>query len=176
MNKKSQVWSIDFIAGLLIFVSVMVISINLISSMENPGNYEALYRDAVHLSDALITDGSPSDWSNNINSTVIPGLMVANSTNRLDLVKLAALDKLDNNISYARTKTLFHITGDYMFFFKNSTSSIKILQCIHGYKLTYNPVTCVPSLDSTKYDDLIKIDRILIYNSTLVTMEIYVWQ
>jgi len=167
-NKKSQVWSVDFIAGLLIFIFVIVLSVRLLLDMQSPGNYDQLYRDGIRLSDTLLTDGSPHDWDKN--SVVIPGLMLTNSTNRLDLDKLSKFD----NISYQRSKTLLHIAGDYIFYFKNATSNIKIGKCVHGYNLSTD-AGCNPKLDSTSFDDLIKIDRIIIYNSTIVTMEIYAW-
>lgn len=169
--KKSQVWTIDFIAGLLIFIVLMLIGVAMIMSLVEPGDTDSLYRDSVHLSGALMTSGNPVTWDVNNSNVIIPGLLIDGSKSRIDANKLTEFDKLD----YQRTKTLFHLSSEYIFFFRNSTGIINISKCIRGYALPVN-TSCEPDLTSVNYNDLVKIDRIVIYNASIITLTIYSWR
>lgn len=166
-NRKSQVWSIDYIIGLLIFIVIVLISIRLILNITSDNDDAALYKDAVHLSDILMNPGSPPNWD--VANVTIPGLTYANASSKLDLNKIILLD----SIGYDRTKVLFHISHDYLYFFENKTGAINIAGCSHGYTVGY--IDCKPDISNIDFDDLVKINRIITYNSTLITLTIYVW-
>ena len=167
-NRKSQIWSMDFFSGLVIFIVVILISVRILFSMTTPDSYELLYRDSIHLSSSLLGPGYPIQW--NRSTVIVPGLIFFNGTNRIDPGKLIEFDSID----YERSKSLLHLSNEYIFFFRNSTSVINISRCVRGYPI-YTNGKCEPDLGSIKYSDLVKIERIVIYNSSLVTMTIYMW-
>jgi len=146
----------------------MILAINLIISMTQNNDYDALYRDAVHISSSLMIQGIPTNWT--INNVVMPGLISENTTAKLSFNKLNLYDQL----TYARTKTLLHTTHEYIFFFRNSTTILNYTSCVRGYPIVVKS-DCSPDLSSIKYTDLVKIDRIVASNASLALMTVYVW-
>ncbi len=166
MKRKAQVWTADFVIGLSLFLVVATASIALIINT-NPGdNYQYLYKDTIHLTSQLMSTGHPENW--NTTSVVIPGLL-ENKT-RLSTSKLEEF----KGISYDRTKNLLQTRHEYFFHFKNETGIINMSQCNYGYNVETDE-NCNPLLESLEYDNLVRIERILIHNSQLTKMVVYSW-
>jgi len=166
-NKYGQVWTLDFIIGLMLFMLMILISVKIIFNIYPSADSLIVYRDAVHLSDNLLTEGYPSNWTGDLSNVVLPGIAEHNRINNTKLSKFKDID-------YYRAKTLMHITSDYIFFIRNSTNIINTGQCIYGYNLSTG-ANCSPILTAAQYDDLARIDRVIIYNSTVMLMTIYTW-
>ena len=165
-NKKSgQVWTIDFIAGLLLFTIVIIITIKVAFQMAPSQSSIIDYRDAVHLSDALLSQGYPENWTESY--VLLPGIA---ENNRIDDTKLSQI----KNLNYSTVKSLLHVTSDYIFFIRYETDIINTGQCIYGYAVPVD-ANCTPILSGLHYNNLAKIDRIVIYNSTVVIMTVYAW-
>jgi hypothetical protein len=165
-NKKNgQIWTTDFVIGLLLFMLVVLITVKVAFTMYPSQKHIEVYRDAVHLSDALLSQGYPSNWTTS--NVLIPGIA---ENNRINNTKLLAM----TNLNYSTAKTLLHITSDYLFFIKNSTAIINTGQCVYGYNIGTD-ADCNPILTGLNYDDLVKIERLVIYNSTVVIMTVYTW-
>jgi hypothetical protein len=162
---KGQVWSIDFITGMSIFLLVLLIAAKMLLPLAPSQEYNVAYRDALHISDALLSSGYPAQW--NSTNAIILGIA---QNNRIDDTHLNTIRK----ISYDRTKSLFHISNEYLFFFQNSTQIINTGQCVYGYNIPTSS-DCTPQLGTINYDNMIKMDRIVIYNSTMVRLTVYVW-
>lgn len=165
MNKKAQVWTIDFIAGLLLFLFVLVVGIKLATNITPESGFSELYEDTVHFSETLLTKGHPDDW--NSTNVIIPGIA---DYNRINITKLEELNK----INYDRTKTLFHLSNEYLFFFSNASGIINISKCSHGYSIPENN-DCSIDISGINYKNLAKIDRIVIIDSALAKMTVYTW-
>jgi len=157
----------DFIIGLMLFVVMVLISVKIIFDMYPSQDSIIVYRDAVHLSDNLLSAGYPSNWTGDLTSVVLPGIA---ENNRINNTKLAQF----KNIDYYRAKTLMHVTSDYIFFIRNSTNIVNTGQCIYGYNLATD-ANCNPILTTKQYDNLARIDRVVIYNSTVMLMTVYTW-
>jgi hypothetical protein len=168
INKQAQVWTFDFILGLLIFVFGILMAIYILVSQTNDVRYKTLYEDINHLSLNLVSPGYPSNW--NETNVIIPGLIELNKINTVDINKLYEFDKLN----YAQTKTLNHISNEYVFYFKNSTQTINISLCVRGYAATLDQ-NCEPNTSSIKYNNLVRVERIVVLNKTVVSMIIYGW-
>jgi len=164
-NKNGQVWTTDFIIGLLLFILVALLTIKVAFSMYPTQDHIIVYRDAVHLSDAILSRGYPLNWT--AADVILPG--IANN-NRINNTQLLAYKSLE----YGKAKTLLHVTSDYIFFIHNDTNIINTGQCVYGYNLTTD-ANCEPMLNTIEYDNLAKIDRMVIYNSTVVIMTVYAW-
>ncbi|MGV8141516.1 MAG: hypothetical protein ACP5NW_03685 [Candidatus Woesearchaeota archaeon] len=162
---KGQVWTVDFLLGLMLFIIVVLSSAKIIWDVYPQSKNVDVYHDAVYLSDTLLSEGYPLDWTET--NVILPGV---GGNNRINETKLSSLDDLD----YNRLKTLLHTTSDFIFFIRNSTDILNISGCTHGYNLTTD-ATCNPNLSSITYSDLAKIDRMIIYNSTVMILTLYAW-
>ena len=167
-NKKNrgQVWTMDFVIGIMLFMIVVFLAVKIILTVYPTENHIQVYRDAVHLSDNLLSEGYPQDW--NTTNVILPGIA---SNNRINNTKL----DLFKGIEYQRVKTLLHVTSDFVFFISNSTTTINTGQCLYGYNLS-TEINCKPILTTVKYDTLARIDRMVIYNSTVYTLTVYAWE
>jgi hypothetical protein len=166
-NKNGQVWTLDFMIGLVLFILMIIISVKIIFDMYPSQDNMIVYRDAIYLSDNLLSEGYPSNWSENINNLILPGIA---KNNRINNTKLSQFKDLD----YNHVKTLMHVTSDYVFFIHNSTNIINTGQCVYGYPLTTD-INCTPILTTNNYENLVRVDRIILYNSTVMMMTIYAW-
>ena len=164
--KKGQVWTVDFILGLMLFLFTIIIVVRILFNIVVPDTYEPVYRDAVYLSDKLLSPGYPENWT--VNNVIIPGIA---TQNRIDISRLSKYGQIE----YGESKTLMHITSDYIFLFRNSTSIVNTGQCVYGYNISVD-ADCNPILTTITYKDLIHIERVVIYNSTPMIMTIYEWQ
>lgn len=169
-SKKSQVWITDIIISLIIFTTAILLSVKITNTAFGSDiDFENIEKEADYISEILMSEGFPEDWNK---STVIrPGL--------LDNEKTLDINKLNNfyNLTYSYTKTLFSIRNDYYFFFRDNSlnKTLNITECGFGSEdITINE-NCSFDLSSLQYEDLVKIRRFLVYNATIIEMDIYVW-
>ena len=169
-GRKGQMWGMDFIIGLFLFIIVLLLSVKLLMDLHPSEDHIIVYRDAVHISDTLLTSGYPSNWTSS--DVIVPGIA---ANNRLNLTQLSSFKDMD----YYHAKTLFHVTSDFVFFIRNSTSIINVTlsnstRCMYGYNITVNS-SCSPVITSVDYENLVRIDRLILYNSKVVTLTVYAW-
>jgi hypothetical protein len=155
----------DFIIGLLLFIIIVLICAKLMLNTYSSNTHLVLYRDAVHLSDNLLSYGYPTNWTSSL--VILPGIA---GNNRINTTQLEEFDKLE----YSHTKNLMHVTSDYIFFIRNSTSIVNINQCTHGHNISVD-ANCNPIMSSIAYNDLVRVDRLVLYDSKVVTLTIYAW-
>ena len=164
-SRRGLVWTTDFIIGLVLFIMVVLLSIKILSGLSSPQDHVTVYRDAVSVSENLLSGGYPLNWTND--TVILPGIA---EDNRINVTKLEGFTA----INYYRTKTLFHVTSDFAFFVRNATTIINATRCIYGYNLSTDE-NCTPSLAGIEYDTLVRIDRIVLYDSKVMTMTVYAW-
>lgn len=165
LNKNAQVWTLDYIIGLLMFISTIIIAFVLINSIKVDKNgFEDALRDSNHISMTLISQGTPTDW----NTSNVITIGVCDINNRINLTKIEEFDKL----TYEKTKTFFHISGEYVYYFENKTDILKQTKCFRGYDLGD---TCVFDISSEEYKNIARTERLVILNSTIVKMVVLVW-
>ena len=157
--KKAQVWYIDFMIGILIFVIVIFIYYEYANNFnQNPGDITSDFvMEAKAISSSLITQGSPVNW--NQSNVIIIGLTDGNQR----LIQ----EKLDMfaDMGYGSTKTKFRTPYDYYFYLEDVDGSIIQINGEDGI-----------GLNATDPKNLISITRIVIYNSKLISMVVQVWQ
>lgn len=166
-NKNGQGFTIDYIIGLLIFIFLVVIASKLFINIVPDFSYKTTYRNNVYLADTLLGQAYPSNWNNS--NVILPG--IANNNVRINTTLLSRFD----NLSYDRTKTLFHLENEYLFFFKNASGIINMSRCVHGYPIIVNS-TCYPQLDENTYEHLTTIKRLVILEGKVVEMDVFVWR
>ena len=148
-SKKGQVFTLDFIIGFMLFLMVIVLSVKILLSMPTSETDISLHRESVFLSDSVLSEGYPYNW--NDSTVIIPGIA---KDNRIDLQKLEYMD----NLSYGRSKTLYHISNDYVFFFSNSTGIINVSKCSYGAPISYTQFDQGLGTDVGRKADLYQLD------------------
>ena len=165
MKTKGQVWTLDFFIVLGLLIAVIFIILKILLSLSLANAQSPTYDDAVHISSELLTVGYPKNWTNE--TVIIPGIA---ESNRINATKLTEYKKL----SYDNTKMLYHVSSEYLFFFTNGTKIINYSGCTYGYPITTDE-NCTPIMSAIDYDDLSKIDRIVVLDNKVVGMTVYAW-
>ncbi|MBN1377182.1 hypothetical protein JW949_02510 [Candidatus Woesearchaeota archaeon] len=170
MSKKSQVWVTDIIISLIIFTTAILLSVKITNTAFGDDiDFENVEKEADYISEILMSQGFPENW--NKSSVIRPGLL--NREKTLDI------SKLNNfcNLTYPYTKTLFSIRNDYYFFFRDNSlnKTLNITKCGFGSGDIITDENCSFDLSLLQYNDLVKIRRFLVYDSTIIEMDIYVW-
>ncbi len=164
-NRKAQVWSLDLMAGLTLFL-VGIVVFSIYSANQPAQSREALgllSNDGNIIANNLLSQGYPKNW--NISDVVTPGLLSNNSLNQTKLQNLYQIDLTQNG--YAKTKNLFDTGYDYYFFLdKNMTIDSISVEGIGKPNATKNNINA---------KNLIKITRFVIYQNKTTPFYLYVW-
>jgi hypothetical protein len=165
LNKLAQTWILDYIAGFLIFVFLLFISVNLFKSVDARSDYAVVSREVDVASSSLLSAGFPRDW--NVSFVSFPGLT---TDDRLDLSKLAEFDSL----GYERSKSLLRITGEYLFYFENASGIMEVGgECVRGF---VDFKSCSRPDFSLYHSDRAWAERIVVLDSQIVSLIMVVWR
>lgn len=163
MNKKSQTWVFDYLTGFFIFIFILLLSINLIKSIDAHSQYENINREVDFISNALMSTGVPTNW--NSSHVSVPGLL---SDYKMNQTKLENFDSL----TYGRSKALLQVTGEYWFYFQNESGIMNISgKCVHGY--TFEDCE-IPEV-TTEYSDMAWSERIIVFDSKIISLMVVSW-
>ncbi len=163
ISTKSQAWGLDLVIALCIFVigimAFFLYSINFASEGEEKLDY--LLYDGNAIANILLSEGSPPDW--NSSSVIFPGLV---SENKINITKLENFYYLVIS-DYQFSKKILNTEYDFYLFFPDSMN-------ING---TLIDGIGKPGLNRTNIvsDNLIKIQRVAIYQNKPVQLNLYVW-
>ena len=168
-----QVFYGDAFIGFAIFAVAVVafFSLSSNSSFSERPVLDSLISNAESVSDSLITEGFPPDWTPDMVNIV--GL--TDGSYRVNYTKVSML----YNMSYNSTNNLFGANANYLIFFKDRdgntlafdrcafTNTDLILQNL-------TPYICenVTAPNSTQ---LVNSERLLFYNSNIVKLVVYAW-
>ena len=162
----AQVWSLDIMVGLSLFLvgMMMFFTYTINQSDETTEVFELLSHDGKILADNLMSKGYPEDW--NSSNAVIIGLTTDNRINDTKLTSLYNMIYTGNN--YTKTKRLFSTNYDYYFFFdENMTINLNSVEGIGKPGVTKNNITS---------KNLVKITRLTIYQNKILPLYIYIWE
>jgi len=151
---RAQVWSLDFITSIIVFLVVLVPLFFIWSYVNAQSQQEILFDEvetlSLSISDALIrTGGMPEGWDN----SSVTAIGLASEENVLNATKVFYFLSMGNS-EYNRTRAI--LTGGYDFFF-NITD-------ING--TNYGKIGNSPQERMT-----IPIERYCLYNERLVKIE-----
>lgn len=167
MGNKGQVFTLDFFLGLFAFTALLILGLTQLFSFLPDENFNNLNDDATHISSILIDSGYPTNW--NSTNVIFPGI---SNARRLNITKLKNFE----NVSYSYSKFLLHVDSDYLFFFQNKTTILNLSSCVYGYPVSINQTSCEPLMGNVNYENLIKTQRLIAHNGTILTMVIYTWK
>jgi len=164
-GKKAQVSTVDFIAGFLIVVTALILASNIVFTLQEKTSFSEVQDFAIAVSESLMSEGYPFDWDND--SVIKLGLLTNDS---LDFAKLLELDDL----SYERMKATLTFPYELYWYFQNNSGVVNITACGYGSpEVSVDALTCEPSVSAER--NLVRVQRILVYNNSLLTMEVLVW-
>lgn len=158
---RAQVWYTDFVVGVLIFSIVMFSYFYYVEHRDysDEGLQSTLLAEAKSITNNLVSQGYPSDWTPSNVSTV--GL--TDGDMRIDEDKLADF----NSWGYEERRSFMHTTKDYYFF-------IEYLNGTRFSELCSDPYSgCVDWNESL---NLVQNTRLAIYGDDVVRLVLYVYQ
>ncbi len=148
INKKAQVFYIDFMIGLMLFTLVAAIFFyNYDSGLKSVNIIE---NEAIRLSEMLMDTGYPEHW----NTENIEQIGILD--NEINKTKLKYL----KNIKYNRLKNITNMKFDFYIYLSKDNETEKI----NGIE------------DYDETTELVKIERIGILDKDLINIGVYVWK
>ena len=166
-SKKSQVWGLDLVIALTIFLVGIVIffiyALNFTNEAEE--NLDALFNDGNIIANILLSEGVPADW--NSGNVVAPGLLYNNQVNETKLERFYNLVNSD----YAETRKILNTKFDFYFYF---TEKIDINgNEVDGIgKLGVNRDNLI---EIEQPNNIVKITRITLYKNKPTQLNLYMW-
>jgi hypothetical protein len=181
-GKRSQVWVSDYSLSLMLFIAAALIAVKLIiNNFGADTTYYELKSDATKISDILLSEGYPVDWFNG--SVIRPGIL--DNESRISLFKTNNLMN-SSVISYASLKAKLQTKYDFLIILKEANDDMIEYNslCVAGNPfVNINFTGAIPDVDchnpdfsSIDYKNMIRINRLAVYDSRIVKMEVYVWK
>ncbi|MFP4567575.1 MAG: hypothetical protein ACLFN8_01395 [Candidatus Woesearchaeota archaeon] len=162
-SKRAQSWIFEYIVSFLIFLGLLFIAINVLSSTSSKSYFEDVARDADHISSLFLSEGMPDNWSNS--SVLSVGLM---SDGRVDLNKMGEYDLL----TYNNVKSLLGVSSEFLFYFENSSGMMLVDGlCYRGFV-----EGCGDFKSFITYNDLATSRRIVVLDSSIVELVVVVFR
>jgi len=168
MKNKSQLWGIDLMIAVTLFVfGIMIFYIyNLNAPSDVRENFEYMYYDGDLIMDSILSEGYPIDWNTHTEDLVKIGIL---TNGKINSTKLQAFHDL-NASDYAKTKIKFSTKYDYYFYLAETMDTIAA-----GHK-GIGKVDDAGDADIVNSRNLIKITRFTIYENKPMTAYLYVWE
>ena len=166
ISTKGQVWTLDFIIGIVLFVLVGIVfyvyTINILPQQRTFGQLE---QDAASIASGLVSAGFPLNWT----PSTVQSVGMSDGNGRLDTQKLVYL----TSISYKDTRNYLGTSRHFVLFFEDKD----------GAPLTINGTTQYGKAGVTKSnvlsaespDHLATVYRLLFYNGQIIRVGVYVW-
>lgn len=162
-TKKAQIWSMDLLVGVLIFLGALLMFYKYsINTMDFQGEeMDNLLLDAKLISSYLMSEGYPNDWSES-NVTLMG---ITDGGVRIDEGKVQQFSSIASS-DYVRSRNLLSTIHNYQVSFKDKDGNLTHIGGVSSIGKDYtveNP------------DDLIRIERFAVYNSSIIRLVVYVW-
>lgn len=166
MRKKSQVLYQDFIVAIVIFTVAILFYYKYAPTFQaDEGAIDELLVNANIISNSLISAGYPLNWTNDVER-----IGITDGKNRINETKLLQFA----NMSYKDAKFLFGSLYDYLVFFEDKNSSLLVINNITG--IGKENINSTNIFDVEKPKKLVKTRRLVIYDSDIYNMVVYVWE
>lgn len=166
-HKKAQVWSLDFIVAIVIFITSFLVLYNYILDLQAPkdATLKPLEIDSRLITTNLLSSGSPKNWT----TTGVTVIGIVNN-GYLNVDKLKNFSALTYQDSKALLKTRYDF---YLFFEDKTTSPINISGVVGIGKASVNSTNLNQVVNPLK---IYQTTRLVVYNNQIVRMVLYIWQ
>ena len=176
-NRKSQVWVSDYTISLLLFIMAALLCMKIVvNSFSADTDFEELKADASKISEMMLSEGYPHDWTNE--TVVRPGLLTAERLNESKVIEAM-------NMTYLYLKPKLKTKYEFLVIFQKPSNDMIEFDglCVIGNPaVDINYTGIPPNIDchypeftSISYNNLVKITRLVIYESEINRMVVYVW-
>jgi len=156
---KGQIWSFDFMLGIFIFVGVLIVFSNSVSNIK-PDITENLAMQGQYISDHLVNSGIPNNWT--IDDVDFIGLT---TEKRLDSNKVTNFNNIVTT-NYFNVKKILGVRSDFYVYFSDANHTVIDINGISSIGKDYT---------IENIDNLVKIERFLIYQGSPIRMVVLVW-
>lgn len=163
INKSGQIWGTDLVIAAVIF-SVTLVFFYIYTfnqSAESEMAFESLSYEGGIITETLLSQGYPEEW----NETNVVQLGVL-SEGKINETKMEIFYNMSSG-DYFNLKRILNSRYDFYFFLSENIS------------LSYTEVDGIgaPGItrDNLEAEDIIKIERIVIYKNKPTTANLYVW-
>jgi len=182
LKSRSQAWYADFTLAIFIFTFLLIIYFSYTSNLSNEDSdvLKDLTNDIKSISSSLVVKGYPVNWT----ESNVQRLGLTDNTQRINQDKLIQFI----NLNYDDRKSLFNTQYDYFIFFKNNNGCLVNISDNFGIGHSDVDINELEDTDCNGFTEdsidisdinpknLVRTDRLLIYNSEIVDMVIYLWQ
>ncbi len=167
MNKKAQVWILDFIIGFLFFTTALIVFFKYTPNLYLKTDTGDLLNEAKMLSDKFMSSGMPENWeelnlNNEENMSRVSYFGITNDNFRINNSKLNRIMNITNT-SYDEVRIKQGLKYDF-FVELTQRGNVKV-SFGHDFEPEYN-----------KIKNLVKVERIVILNSTVSKLKIIVFE
>jgi len=165
---KAQIWTMDLIAGISVFMIAIVIYFVFTNNISNYDDtkFEELYSSSIVLSDSLLTEGYPFNWT----SGNVTEIGLTNNNHRINESKIYNFKNLD----YLNSKGMLKTRFDYLFYFEDDKSD---LFPVNGTDYFGKPTITKDNIKTLEDPShLITTKRFVIFEDKILIMVIYVWR
>lgn len=115
---KSQLWYLDFIFGITLFVVILLVAFKFIAETGTSRESQS-FSQADMAAKAIFSRGIPKNWTTE--DVLSPGIVSDDSS--LNLTKLAGLQDLCTN-DYDRARLILGIGSDFIIYFENLDGNV----------------------------------------------------
>jgi hypothetical protein len=173
-DKKAQVWLSDYTLSMLLFILAALIAVKIIiNSFSATADFQELKSETSKISEILLSEGYPVNWSSGNSSDVIrPGLFTGR---RMDETKV--IQAMNSTyINYTSLKTMLQTKHDFAVVFEEQNSSLIQFDsfCVIG-DTSISPGCPASPVFNFHYKNLVQLNRLVIYNSSIIRMVVYAW-
>ena len=157
-KRKAQIWYTDFMVAVLIFVIALVIYYEFITnlSVKEQVILDELIADGKSISSSLVSGGSPHNWTNE----TVTRIGITDGNHKINQTKIDVL----YNMSYNDAHRVFGTRFNFYIYFENSTND----------RINITAGDTLGTIPSS-YKHLMKITRLLVYESDIIKMQVNVW-
>ena len=164
-NKKAQIWGIDLIVGIFIFLmGLIILFFYAVNLKGNTGDIEDISLVGDTISENLLSEGTPIDWTEE--NVIFPGLL---SQNKVNETKLQMFYNL--NQDYPNFKGILKTKYDfYIYFSEQMDIEGEQVDGIGKPNVNRNNI-----IEQENPKNIFKTTRVTAYNNKPVTLNIYLW-
>lgn len=170
-NKKSQVWLSDYTLSMLLFALAALIAVKIIiNSFSATTDFQDLKSESAKISEILLSEGFPADWTND--TVIRPGLLTGK---RLDETKV--IHAMNNTyINYTFLKFMLQAKHEFAVVFESPNDGLINFSnsfCVIGNSSV--SLDCLNVSFNFNYHDMVQLNRLVVYNSSIVRMVVFIW-
>ncbi len=163
-SRKSQIWSLDLVVGILIFLGALLVFYKYsINTLDYGGEDESnLLLDAKLMSSYIMSEGYPADWS--VGNVTLIGL--TKDGVRIDPDKVAYFSSIAVS-NYTISRRLLSTSYDYLISFEDKEGSPVVINGVSSIGKNFS---------AEEHEELIKVERLAIYDSGIIRVLVHIWE